>query len=176
MSQLELQIVSAETCSEVATGLAVVLSECVQANASIGFLLPFEVEHAHRYWRQVFDKVITHKLLLIVAKVDGIVVAAVQLQYAMPDNQQHRADVAKLIVHPQHQRRGIAKALMVKLEQEALLKGRTLLVLDTKTGDSAEPLYLSLGYIIAGVIPRFAQNTAHDGYASTTIMYKNISW
>jgi hypothetical protein len=47
----------------------------------------------------------------------------------------------------------------------------SLLVLDTRSGDVASDLYLSLGWQIAGTIPCYARsidNTLH----TTTFMYK----
>lgn len=174
---IEIEKIHSQDFSQVITGLATVLEQCVQQQASIGFVLPFDSEQATEYWlNSVLERLSKEQLVLLVAKVDGIVVGTVQLDLGMPDNQQHRADVAKLLVHPLYQRKGIARALMQSLEQEALLRARTLLVLDTKTGDGAEPLYLSLKYQLVGVIPNFAKNTAHDGYASTSIMYKSLSW
>jgi len=177
MRKVDIEIITPQTFQSALTGLSVILEQCVQLQASIGFVLPFSIEEATRYWLDnVLEKIKTENIVLFIARIDDLVVGTVQLDIGMPDNQQHRADVAKLLVHPLYQRKGIAKVLMLALEKEALLRARTLLVLDTKTGDSAEPLYLSLKYQLAGVIPNFAKNPAHDGYASTSIMYKKISW
>ena len=176
MSQINLRTISPENEREAIVPLSVILSQCVQQGASIGFLLPFDVEQANLNWQQVYEKVHAQTIVLMVAEQDGIIIGTVQLHFDLPDNQAHRADVAKLLVHPQHQRKGIATALMQRLEQEALLKGRTLLVLDTKTGENAEHLYSALGYVSVGMIPGFAQNPELDGFAATTIMYKNIRW
>ena len=95
-----------------------------------------------------------------------------QLGYDTPANLRHRAEVSKLLVHPTLRRRGIARALMAGLEREAARLGRSLLTLDTRTGDMAEPLYVSLGYRIAGVIPGYCRHPSEDRLDSTTIMYK----
>jgi GNAT superfamily N-acetyltransferase len=92
----------------------------------------------------------------------------------MPPNQQHRAAVAKLLVHPDARRRGIAKALMIALEEIARFEGRTLLTLDTVTGAGAELLYSSLGYTTSGVIPGYARRALTPELESTTIMYKEL--
>jgi len=177
MRNIDIEQIQADNFGKVLTGLSVILEQCVQQQASIGFVLPFSVEQATDYWsKTVFAKLKQGNLALFVAKFDDIVVGTVQLDMDMPANQQHRADVAKLLVHPLYQRKGIARALMHTLEQEALLQARTLLVLDTKTGDSAESLYRSLSYQLVGVIPNFAKNPAHDGFASTSILYKTLSW
>jgi GNAT superfamily N-acetyltransferase len=96
------------------------------------------------------------------------------LEPAWAPNQPHRAEVKKLLVHPDARRRGIARALMLALEDVAAAEGRTLLTLDTRTGDSAEPLYLSLGYHAAGVIPRYARGPHSPELESTTFLYKEL--
>ncbi len=110
--------------------------------------------------------------LLLVARQAGRIVGSVQLGYDTPPNQQHRAEVRKLLVHPDCRRQGLAKMLMVELERLARAKGRRLLTLDTRTGDAAEPLYASLGYQVAGIIPQFCRDTFTDRLDPTTIMYK----
>ena len=82
-----------------------------------------------------------------------------------------RAEVAKLLVHTEYRRRGVATALMAALEQEARAAGRTLLVLDTQSGEPAEMLYFALGYVLTGSVPGYARNP--DGrLAPTSFMYK----
>jgi GNAT superfamily N-acetyltransferase len=113
---------------------------------------------------------------VLVARAGDRIVGTVQLDLSVPPNQQHRAEVAKLLVHPSARRRGIARALMVALEAAARSERRTLLTLDTWTGGSAEPLYLSLGYVVAGVIPRYARGSLTPRLEPTTIMYKELAW
>jgi ribosomal protein S18 acetylase RimI-like enzyme len=98
-----------------------------------------------------------------------------QIDLATPPNQQHRAEVLKLLVHPWARRRGIARALMLAIEAVAQAEGRTLLTLDTWTGSAAEVLYLSLGYVAAGVIPRYARGSLTPELEPTTIMYKHLA-
>jgi ribosomal protein S18 acetylase RimI-like enzyme len=103
------------------------------------------------------------------------VVGSVQLDYDTPPNQPHRADVRKLLVHPRSRRQGIARMLMRELERRARERGRTLLTLDTRSGDKAEPLYASMGYCVVGIIPGFCRDTADAGRLdATTIMYKQL--
>ena len=156
--------------------LADVLHACVHAGASNGFVLPFEMSDARRFWTgQVAPGVADGGRVLLIAELGGRVVGTVQLIVDMPPNQTHRADVAKLMVHPAARRRGIARALMIELEKIAGAAGRWLLVLDTKTGDAAEPLYLSLGYRIAGQIPDFARDPDRPVLQPTTILYKRLA-
>jgi GNAT superfamily N-acetyltransferase len=111
---------------------------------------------------------------VIVARLHGRIVGTVQVDLATPPNQQHRAEVLKLLVHPLARRRGIARALMIAIELIARAEGRTLLTLDTWTGRAAELLYLSLGYVAAGVIPRYARASLTPDLEPTTIMYKHL--
>ncbi len=97
-----------------------------------------------------------------------------QLDYDTPPNQPHRAEVRKLMVHPDFRRQGIARSLMSALENEAVAVHRTLLTLDTRTGDAAEPLYASMGYKIAGVLPGWCRDTPTERLDPTTFMYKNL--
>ena len=92
-----------------------------------------------------------------------------------PPNQPHRAEVRKLLVHPDFRRQGIARHLMREAEAHAVRIGRSLLTLDTRTGDSAEPLYTSLGYVTVGQIPHFSRDPQDAGKLdATTIMYKRV--
>lgn len=92
----------------------------------------------------------------------------------MPPNQNHRCEVSKLLVHPKYQRRGIARKLMAKLELKAERLNRPLITLDTTKGSKAEPLYLSLGFKIAGHIPNFSRDPLVEQFDATTYMYKHL--
>jgi ribosomal protein S18 acetylase RimI-like enzyme len=180
--------------------LAEVLHAVVLAGAGVSFFTPFSIDEARAFW---VDKVLPHVLAgtrrVVVARLDEIVrattkgergtgngeerndrsdriiIGTVQLDLEMPPNQQHRAAVAKLLVHPNARRRGIAKALMTTLEEIARAEGRTLLTLDTVSGSGAEVLYKSLGYTTVGVIPRYARGALTPELESTTIMYKELT-
>jgi ribosomal protein S18 acetylase RimI-like enzyme len=99
----------------------------------------------------------------------------VQLILATPPNQPHRAEVVKLLVHPDARRQGIARALMTAVEEIARSEGRTLLTLDTVAGSHAETLYRSLGYVVVGVIPGYARDPLTPQLRGATIMYKEIA-
>jgi hypothetical protein len=156
--------------------LGALLRACVLAGASISFVLPFTVAASELFWRdKVLPAVQAERMLLLVARQGGAIVGAVQLDYDTPPNQPHRAEVCKLMVQPELRRRGIARALMAELERRAPALGRTLLTLDTRTGDLAEPLYRSIGYQTVGVIPEFCRDTIiAERLDSTTIMYKRL--
>lgn len=156
--------------------LASVLHASVHAGASVSFILPFSLDDARAFWRDhVIPRVEAGSRRLLVACLADRIVGTVQLDLATPPNQTHRAEVLKLLVHPDARRNGIARALMVVLEDVARTENRTLLTLDTRTGDHAEPLYLSLGYLRAGVIPNYARALHSPTLEATTILYKQLT-
>ena len=155
--------------------LAELMHACVHAGASIGYVLPFTAADSEAFWMQkVLPGVREGTRLLLAARKGGKLAGSAQLDYDTPPNQPHRAEVRKLIVHPDFRRLGIARALMAELERHAKMLGRCLLTLDTRTGDSAEPLYASLGYKTSGNIPGYCRDAIENRLDSTTIMYKVI--
>lgn len=156
-------------------GLCDLLAACVAGGASVNFLMPFGRDAARRFWTEkVLAGVDAGTLTVLVASVGGRVAGSVQLDRATPPNQPHRAEVRKLLVHPDFRRRGIARTLMAEIERQAVRCGRTLLTLDTVTGGKAEPLYTALGYRTAGVIPGYARDPIDGHLDATTIMYKTL--
>ncbi len=155
--------------------LGALLHACVHAGASISFVLPFTTDDGEAFWRNtVLPAVRDGTRVLLVSRTSGRIAGAVQLDCDTPPNQPHRAEVRKLLVHPAVRRQGIARALMADLERIARQRGRSLLTLDTRTGDTAEPLYASLGYKTVGVIPGFSRDPREDRLDATTIMYKAL--
>ena len=151
------------------------LHACVQAGASISFILPFSLAEAEAFWRdKVLPPVRAGRMVLLVAEQGGSIAGSVQLDHDTPPNQPHRAEVRKLLVHPDCRRLGIARRLMAELERRAGELGRSLITLDTRTGDKAEPLYTSLGYQTVGIIPNFCRDTLTPRLDPTTIMYKAL--
>jgi ribosomal protein S18 acetylase RimI-like enzyme len=170
-----ISMVSADHIASYLRELGALLHACVIAGASIGFVLPFTEGDGEAFWRKrVLPAVQGGGRVLWVARIDGRIAGSVQLHHDTLPNQPHRAEVSKLLVHPDCRRRGIARALMAELEREAGRLGRSLLTLDTRTGDVAEPLYASLGYRTAGVIPGYCRDPFEDRLDSTTIMYKAL--
>ena len=152
-----------------------ILHSSVLAGASVGFILPFAMADAQAFWTgKVFPGVQTGATVLFLARHGDRIVGTVQLGLDMPANQPHRADVAKMLVHPQARRQGVARALMQALEGEARQRQRTLLVLDTRSGDAAQPLYQSEGFEVAGEIPGYCRNPFSDVFEGTTYMYKAL--
>jgi ribosomal protein S18 acetylase RimI-like enzyme len=155
--------------------LAEVLRAIVYDGAGVSFIVPFSIDDSRAFWRdRVLPAVVARSRCVLVARDGDRIVATVQLDLATMPNQQHRAEVAKLLVHPDVRRRGIARALMLALEETARAERRTLLTLDTWTGSHAEALYRSLGYTVAGVIPRFARGSTTEALEPATIMYKEL--
>lgn len=161
-------------------GLADVLVDVVDGGGSVSFMAPLDPAHAVAFWRGVADGVARGERALLVAEerddaqADGWrVVGSVHLVLALPENQPHRADVTKLVVHRRARRRGVATALMTALEDVARDCGRSVLVLDTETGGAAEALYAGLGWQRAGVVPDFALRP-HGGLAATTFFWKRV--
>jgi GNAT superfamily N-acetyltransferase len=156
--------------------LADVLRAVVYVGAGVSFVVPFSLDEARAFWvEKVLPGVRAGTRRVVVARVDGRIVGTVQMDLATPPNQVHRAEVIKLLVHPDARRRGVARMLMNALEALALSTGRTLLTLDTWTGSHAEQLYRSLGYVTVGVIPRYARGSLTPELEPTTIMYKELS-
>jgi len=149
--------------------LARLLIDVVEDGASIGFLPPLQAEEATHYWRGV----LAPDVKLWVAYKGEEPVGTVQLHLCMKENGKHRAEIAKLMVHPSARRKGLAKRLMLEAETSAREEGRTLLILDTREGDPSNLLYRSLGYVEAGRIPRFARS-ANGELDGTVIYYKEL--
>jgi len=154
-------------------GLAALLVDCVEGGASVSFMHPLSLAHAAAFWHQVAEGVERGDRALLVAEdADGIV-GTVQLVLAQPDNQPHRADVAKMLVHRRARRQGLAAALMREAEALAKRRGKSLLVLDTVTGGDAERLYTRLGWQRCGVIPGYAL-WPRGGLCDTTYFYRTL--
>lgn len=149
--------------------LADILVASVAAGASVSFLPPLSAEAARGFWRNSLADIALDRKAIWVAWADGELVGTVTLDLAMPPNQPHRAEVAKLLVHPAAQRRGVGQALMAALEAEAARRGRRLLTLDTRAGDAGEALYRALGWQEAGRIPGYALNA--DGTPCDTVFF-----
>lgn len=154
--------------------LADVLIDCVEGGASVSFMLPITRETAVAFWRDVGAAVVRQERILLVAQEpDGDIVGTVQLVVAQPENQPHRADVAKMLVHRRARRRGVAARLMAAVEDAARSVGKSVLVLDTVTGGDAERLYTRAGWQRVGVVPNYA--LMPDGsYCGTTFFHKQL--
>ena len=161
--------------ANVASGLAAVLVDCVEGGASVSFMLPLSHERAEAYWTSALHSASRGERIVMVAEEEstGVVVGTVQVLLTAPENQPHRGEIAKMLVHRRARKRGVAEALMHAIEAAAREVGKTLLVLDTSSAD-AERLYERLGWQRVGVIPGYALWPA-GGLVDTTVFYKNLS-
>ena len=149
------------------------LQQTVAGGASVGFVAPVGNETADAYWQSVGAGISTNRIRLIGALQNGVLLGAGQLRLEDSQNGEHRAEIVKILVHPQARRRGIARLLMAQLEQLAKDGGKSLLILDTKQGDVAEGMYEMMGYQRAGVIPDYARD-GHGVLGATVIFYKTL--
>ena len=152
--------------------LADVLIDCVEGGASVSFMLPMTRAKALAFWRHVAASVERGERALLVAQDAQGIVGTVQVILDLPENQPHRADVAKMLVHRRARRQGAGAALMRAAERAARDEGKTLLVLDT-ADDTAARLYARLGWQAAGTIPRYALLPA-GGECATTYYYRAL--
>lgn len=173
MADVTIDSLSPEAATAHLPALCALLEDAVDGGASVGFLPPLGAGEAAAYWRSVVDALRDGSRRLLVAELpERGLVGAVQLDLVMRPNARHRAEVAKLLVHRAVRRRGIGRALMLAVEEEARRLGRTTLVLDTRQGDPSERLYQSLGYQRAGVIPAYARGA--DGRLDGTVIYYRL--
>ena len=151
--------------------LAALLMDAVHAGASVSFLGDLTLERAEAWWHETLTS--HERAVVFVARDETGIAGSVQLLPMWAPNQPHRGDVAKLLVHSRARRRGLGKALMRALEAEAVKRGLTLLVLDTKRGDAAEKLYRAEGWIEVGTIPNYAMNPDRT-FCDTVFFYKHL--
>ena len=155
-------------------GLADILIDCVDGGASVSFMYPLTRDRAVAFWRRVAQGVATGDRALVVAEDAHGLCGTVQLVLDLPENQPHRADLAKMLVHRRARQQGVGAALLAAAEQVARESGKTLLVLDAVTGGDAERLYERLGWVRVGSIPGYAL-FPRGGLCSTTVFYRNIN-
>jgi GNAT superfamily N-acetyltransferase len=170
---VEVRRLEGDEARHAAAALGEVLADAVAGGDSIGFMDGYTREEARVFYESLLPEVERGTRVLLAAFDGGDLVGTVQLVHARPPNQPHRADVAKLLVHRRARRRGVARALMERLEAEASAEGKTLLVLDTVPGRAAERLYERLGWTRVGVIPGFALDPA-GGECDTAVFYKRL--
>ena len=165
-----------EEAHEHVASLADILLDCVVGGASVSFMAPLSMEQAQAFWRGVADGVVANQRALLIAedRATNQVQGTVQVILDQPENQPHRADIAKMLVHRRARRQGLAATLMRAAEATARAAGKTLLVLDTATGSDAERLYQRMGWNAVGIIPGYA--LWPDGRpCATTYYYKSLA-
>jgi GNAT superfamily N-acetyltransferase len=155
-----------------AQGLALVLIDCVEGGASVGFMQPMTLPKAVAFWQRIGGDVERGARIVLIAEDEGGIVGTVQIVLEQPENQPHRADISKMLVHRRARRRGIGAALMSAAEDAARQAGKSLLVLDTAS-DDAERLYGRLGWTLVGVIPDYALWPG-GGFCPTSVFYRKL--
>jgi GNAT superfamily N-acetyltransferase len=153
--------------------LADLLIDCIDGGAGVSFMHPLAPARAQAFWHRVAAEVAAGERALLVAEDDTGIVGTVQLELDQPENQPHRADLSKMLVHRRARRQGLGAALIRAAEQMARDCGRTLLVLDTVTGSDAERLYARMGWVRVGTIPGYAL-LPRGGLCATTVFYKAL--
>lgn len=149
-------------------GLADVLADCVEGGASVSFMLPFPRSKALAFWEGVAARAARGEAFTLCVRDSEGICGTVTMATGLPENQPHRADVTKLLVHRRARGRGLGEALMQGLETVALREAKTLLVLDTASA-AAEHIYRKLGWTECGVIPDYALNP--DGTKCDTVVF-----
>ena len=173
MAEIRIRRLEGDDLHEQLDSLAAVLADCVAGGASVSYLEPFAHEDALAVFQDWAGEVERGRRVILAAFDGSKLVGTVQLILAVPPNQPHRGEIAKLLVHRSARRRGVAQRLMERVEVEARAEGKTLLVLDTVTGDAAERLYQGLGWTTVGVIPGYALYP--DGrLCDTTVFFKAL--
>ncbi len=152
--------------------LAALLVDAIDSGASVSFLATFDVDGAARWWRHAIANAGDRSIFLVARDAQGII-GSVQLHAAWAPNQQHRGEIAKLLVHRRARRQRIGTALMEAIEERARNSGFTLLTLDTRRADAAEALYSRAGWTRVGVIPKYALNP-NGTPCDTVIFYKDL--
>lgn len=175
MSLADFRIRTTGSEADLAPALADILIDCVEGGASVSFMWPLTHHKALAFWQSVIDSAQRGERIVLVAEEmnSGTIVGTVQVVFAVPDNQPHRADVAKMLVHRRARRRGLGAALIQAAETAAREAGKTLLVLDTVTGSDAERLYARQGWQRLGVIPGYAL-WPNGGLCDTTYFYRTL--
>ncbi len=172
VSTLEIRRLDAVSDAQLAQ-LVDVLVDCVDGGASVSFMQPMTPAKAQAFWHQVAASVARGERALVVAQDARGIVGTVQVVLDQPENQPHRADVAKMLVHRRARRQGAGAALMRAAEDAARAAGKTLLVLDTADATAAR-LYARLGWVAAGTIPRYAL-LPQGGECATTYFYRSLA-
>lgn len=168
-----IEILTPEAFEAAVPELGAVLHAAVHAGASVGFLLPCPPAETEAFWRNQIPAVRAGDKQVLVARQGGRIVATTTLITGGPPNGRWRAEIAKVLTHPDARRQGLAAALMARAEALARADGRRLLVLDTWTGSDAERLYRALGWTLAGIIPAYAADI-HGTLHPTSYMFKEL--
>jgi len=154
---------------------------CIEVDHMLAnFLPPLDSDRILGYWQAQAASVSQSGRIIFFTLAhnsigDEEVSSVVMLQGSNSEAEPFRAEVLKLLVSPDHRRKGIAKALMRKLEIVAREKGSTILLLDTEVGSEAEKVYPRLGYTLLGVIPEFGISPKDRRLVGGAFFYKDLN-
>lgn len=170
---VEIRSLSADETRKHLPALSVVMVDCVEGGASMGYMSPYTLADAGQFWASVADNLDNGTVVHLAAFEGENILGTVQVVVQQPPNQPHRGDLKKLMVATSARGKGIARMLMEAADQAARDHGKTLLVLDTATGSDAEFIYPKLGWQRVGIIPDYAKFP--DGrFCDTTVFYKAL--
>jgi acetyltransferase len=167
-----IRTINLDQFAECLPGLAKLLIDCVDSGGSLGFWAPLGQPESLLYWREVLQDMVHENLVLLVAEDAGEIVGSVQLVLSDRQNGGHRAEIRKLMVRTDRRGHGLGRALLSAAHVEASYRGRTLLILDTRTGDVGEKLYESMGYTRAAQIPGYT--IERDGTPHGTTFFYHV--
>ena len=159
--------------ADVVEELAELIIEVVANGGSVSFMHPLSKKTAMAFWETSLASADRGERVVLGARENGKLISTVSLLLNCPENQPHRAEIAKLMTRVDKRGRGVARALVKEAEQIAVKKGRTLLNLDTAADEGAAGFYESLGFNKTGVIPDYALKP-HGGLTDTIIYWKKI--
>jgi ribosomal protein S18 acetylase RimI-like enzyme len=171
---MHLEIAAARNDDATVDQLAGLLVETVASGGSVSFMHPLDPDIARGFWSDTLAAADAGGRIVLTARAAGGLVGTVTLLLAMPQNQPHRAEIAKLMTSLAARGRGVARALVREAERRAASCGRTLITLDTAAEEGAGGFYERLGYERAGAIPGYAQKP-HGGLCATLIYFKRLA-
>ena len=154
--------------------LSELLIEAVANGGSVSFMHPLPREVADRFWENALAAAAHGDRIILGAFDSDLLVGTLTLAMDVSQNQPHRAELVKMITRISHRGRGVATALLRRVEQIAVERGRWLLVLDTATDGGVAPLYEAVGFKLAGEIPDYAFKP-HGGLTGTLIYWKRLA-
>jgi GNAT superfamily N-acetyltransferase len=155
-------------------GLVELLIDAVESGASVNFVRPMTPAKAEAWWEGALASHARGERLILAAEAEGRLDGTVQLIPAPQENQPHRADLAKMLVHRRARRQGLGAALLHAAEKEARRLGHTLLTLDTEAGSAGERLYERLGWTRFGQVPGYAIRADGHEREAATFFYRML--
>lgn len=149
--------------------LAGLLVDCEAGGTPVSFMRPLARDQAVAFWCRVARGVREGHRAVLTTKDNQGNCGTDQLILDQPENQPHRAELAKLLAHRRVRRQGLGAALMLAAEDMASEHNKTLFFVETVTNSDADRLYERLRWVRASDNPGSALYP--DGGLSSTIYY-----